>query len=203
MCHHRVLLEALHCRSRLRLRPLCVTIFPDPSRCRRRQRRPHPQAWAHNVYSLQHRRSHAIPEPATPSSSPWPQGCIVYFYLSFWAYKSWFWYATLPHCFDMLHCHIALICYIAFLLLHCFDMLHCHIALICYTVTFLRYTTLLLFSSIALMCYIATLLWYGTLPLTCRIALICYIAFDMLHCFWYAALLWYATLPHCSMMKVG
>jgi hypothetical protein len=34
--------------------------------------------------------------------------------------------------FDMLHCHIALICYIAFVLLHCFDVLHCHIALICY-----------------------------------------------------------------------
>jgi hypothetical protein len=27
--------------------------------------------------------------------------------------------------FDMLHCHIALICYIAFVLLHCFDTLHC------------------------------------------------------------------------------
>jgi hypothetical protein len=26
--------------------------------------------------------------------------------------------------FDMLHYHIALICYIAFVLLHCFDMLH-------------------------------------------------------------------------------
>jgi hypothetical protein len=32
----------------------------------------------------------------------------------------------------MLHYHISLICYIAFVLLHCFDMLHCHIALICY-----------------------------------------------------------------------
>jgi hypothetical protein len=36
---------------------------------------------------------------------------------------------VLLHYFDVLHCHIALICYIAFVLLHCFD---CHIALICY-----------------------------------------------------------------------
>jgi hypothetical protein len=35
---------------------------------------------------------------------PSPQGYIVYFSLSFWANKSWFWYATLPHCFDMLYC---------------------------------------------------------------------------------------------------
>jgi hypothetical protein len=41
------------------------------------------------------------------------------------------------HDFDMLHYHIALICYIALILLHCFDMLHCHIALIHYIVTFL------------------------------------------------------------------
>jgi hypothetical protein len=41
---------------------------------------------------------------AMPPASPSPQGYnIVYFSLSFWAYKSWFWYATLPHCFDMLH----------------------------------------------------------------------------------------------------
>jgi hypothetical protein len=39
---------------------------------------------------------------------------------------------VLLHCFNMLHCHIALMCYISFVLLHCFDMLHCHIALICY-----------------------------------------------------------------------
>jgi hypothetical protein len=42
----------------------------------------------------------------------------------------------------MLHCHIALICYIAFVQLHCFDMLHCHIALICYIATLLWYATL-------------------------------------------------------------
>jgi hypothetical protein len=44
---------------------------------------------------------------------------IVYFSLSFWAYKSWFWYATLPHCFDMLHC------FCSATLSHFFDMLHC------------------------------------------------------------------------------
>jgi hypothetical protein len=42
--------------------------------------------------------------------------------------------------FYMLHCHIALICYIAFVLLHFYDMLHCHILLLS-----------------------AALLWYATL----------------------------------------
>jgi hypothetical protein len=75
--------------------------------------------------------------------------------------------------FDMLHCHIALISCIAFVLLQCFDVLQWHIALICYIATLLWYATLLLFCNIAL---IAILLWYATLPLTCHIALICYIA---------------------------
>jgi hypothetical protein len=84
--------------------------------------------------------------------------------------------------FDMLHCHIALICYIAFVLLHYYDVLHCHIALICH-ITFNM-----------LHCFDL---------LHCHIALICYIAFDMLHCFdilhcfCFVALLWYATLQHC------
>jgi hypothetical protein len=64
-----------------------------------------------------------------------------------------------------------------------FDMLHCHIALICYIAILLWYATLLLFCYISLMFYIATLLSYASLPLTCHIALICYIAFDILHCF--------------------
>jgi hypothetical protein len=50
------------------------------------------------------RQTCAIPKPTTPSSSPSPAMLHVYFSLSFYAYKSWFWYATLPHCFDMLHC---------------------------------------------------------------------------------------------------
>jgi hypothetical protein len=128
-------------------------------------------------------------EPATPSNlrHSWarntvvllsPQGYIVYFSLLFWAYKSWFWYATLPHCFDMLHCfcsaallwcatllwyatfsltcHISLICYIVFDMLHFFDMLHHYITLICYIARFLWY---------------ATLFWCATLPH----------CFDMLH----------------------
>jgi hypothetical protein len=74
--------------------------------------------------------------------------CI--FFWSFWAYKSWFWYATLSHCFDMLHCFCS--------------------------ATFLWYATLLLFCCIALMCYIITLLWYATLFLICCIALIWCIA---------------------------
>jgi hypothetical protein len=37
---------------------------------------------------------------------------------------------VLLHCFDMIHCHIALIYYIVFVLLLCFDMLHCHIAFV-------------------------------------------------------------------------
>jgi hypothetical protein len=94
--------------------------------------------------------------------------------------------------FDMLYCHIALICYIAFVLLHCFDVLNCHIALICYIAfnmlhcfhmldcfwfaALLWYATLLLFCCIASMCYIATLPWYATMLLICCIALICYIA---------------------------
>jgi hypothetical protein len=100
--------------------------------------------------------------------------------------------------FHMLYCHIALICYIAFVLLHYIDMLHCHIALICYIITILWYATLLLFCCIALMWYIVTLLWYATLPLTCRIDLICYIAFDMLDCF---DMLYCFDMIHCHIAQ--
>jgi hypothetical protein len=56
-------------------------------------------------------RTHVVPEPITLSSSPSPQGYILYFSLSFWVYKSWFWCAIL-----ILFCCIALMCYIATLL---------------------------------------------------------------------------------------
>jgi hypothetical protein len=137
--------------------------------------------------SPRHRWTHTVPEPATPSSSPNLQGYnIVYFSLSFWAYKSWFWYATLSHCFDMyiafillhcfgvMHCHIALICYIAFNMSHYFDMLHCHIALICYN------TFDMLHCHIALICYIDFVLLHCFDMLHCHIALICY---TLLQCF--------------------
>jgi hypothetical protein len=61
----------------------------------------------------------------------------------------------------MLHCHIALICYIAFVLLHCFDVLHYHITLIWYAAFNMSHCfdmALLLICCIALICYIATLL---------------------------------------------
>jgi hypothetical protein len=107
--------------------------------------------------------THSIPRPTALSSSPslrrpelmmpsnprypWAQNAVVLpkptrlhciFSLSFWAYKSWFWYATLSHLFDMLHwfCSAALLwCAI---LSHCFDMLHCF--------------------------WYAAFLWYATLP---------------------------------------
>jgi hypothetical protein len=90
--------------------------------------------------------------------------------------------------FDMLHWHIALIWYIAFVLLHCFDVLHCHIALICYIAFNMSYCFDMLhcFWYVTLLWY-AIMLWYATLPH----------CFDMLHCFCSATLLWCATLPHC------
>jgi hypothetical protein len=123
--------------------------------------------WAHNVIVLIEPvmpSTHAVPEPATPSSSLSPQHYIVYFSLSFWVCKSWFWYATLAHCFDMLHCfhmlycHITLICYIAFVLVHCFEMPHCHIVLICYIAFVLLHYFDMLQCHIILICY--TLLHY-------------------------------------------
>jgi hypothetical protein len=121
----------------------------------------------------------AVPESTTPSSSLRPQHYIIYFSWSFWAYKSRIWYATLLnfvllYCFDMLHYHIALICYIAFVLLHFYDMLHCF--------DILHIATSLLF------CYNVTFLWYVTLPhcfdmLHCHITLICYIATLLLFCY--------------------
>jgi hypothetical protein len=100
----------------------------------------HPQA--HNVVVLT--------EPMTQSTPcrPWARNTIVlhelvpfpslqcyivYFSMSFWAYKYWIWYATLPHCFDMLHCF----CFVALLwyathCYNCFDMLHIVILLLFY-----------------------------------------------------------------------
>jgi hypothetical protein len=95
-------------------------------------------------------RPHTFPEPSMLSSAPSPQCYIVYFLCHFWP--------TNPE-FDVLHCHIAFICYIAFVLLHCFDMLYCHITLIW---------------------YIAFVLMYCFDMLNCHIALICY---KLLHCF--------------------
>jgi hypothetical protein len=115
--------------------------------------------------SLWCRWPHAISKPATPSSSsslwrchpynvlesmtpltphcPWARNTTLYIFLCHFV-------PTNPK-FDTLHCHIALICYIDFVLWRCFDMLYCHIALIC---------------------YLAMLLWYATH---------CYIAFVLLH----------------------
>jgi hypothetical protein len=97
--------------------------------------------------------THTIPEPAAPSSSaslrrchlrdvsdaiehasslspqchPPPQARKATLYIFLCHFEP-----TNPD-FDMLHYHVALIFYIAFVLLHCFDVLHCHIiALICY-----------------------------------------------------------------------
>jgi hypothetical protein len=120
--------------------------------------------------SLRCHRLHAIPELATLSSSPSPQCYIVYFPCHFGP--------TNPE-IDMLHCHIALICYIAFFLLHCFYMLLCPIALTYY----IDFVPLHFFDML-----IAALLWYATH---------CYIAFVLLHFDLYECIL------HCSMTKVG
>jgi hypothetical protein len=167
--------EPLHRRSQPRSRPLQTAIFPNPSRCRRRQRGPHPQArdtvleptTTSSSSSLRHCAPHAVPEPVTsttlvvpgrvrnavllpePATSRACDAVELTSSLSLQrrsppqAHKATL-YSFLCHFgptnldFDMLHYHIALICYIyAFVLLHCFDMLHCHIALIFYIVTFL------------------------------------------------------------------
>jgi hypothetical protein len=148
----------------------------------------------------------AVPEPTTPSSSLSPRCHCPHDVLEVttpsnpcrpWARNA----VVLPkparqHCnffchfgptnpdFDMLHCHIALIWYIVFVLLHYFDVIHCHIALICYITFNMSH------------CFDM---------LHCHIALICCITFDMLHChidlmlhcFCSTALFLYATLPHC------
>jgi hypothetical protein len=153
---------------------------PVPSSSLQRCRPP----WAHDIQSPWRHRTRAVPEPAMSSSSPSLQGYIVY--ISLWP--------TNPD-FDMLHCHIAFICHIAFVLLYYFDMLHCIfffvilglqvLILIYYIAILLWCGALLLFHHIALICYIVTFLWYATLFLFCCIALMCYII----------TLLWYATLP--------
>jgi hypothetical protein len=123
--------------------------------------------------------------------------------------------------FHMIHCHIALISYIAFILLHCFDVLHCHTALIyciafnmshCFDilhcfwyVVLLWYATLphcfdMLHCHISFICYIAFVLLHCFDVLHCHIDLIYYIAFNMSHCFDMLHCFWYATLPHCCSM---
>jgi hypothetical protein len=107
--------------------------------------------WAHNTIILPepttpltscHPRAHNNVVLPQPMSSPSPHCYIVYFSMSFWAYKSgiWYatllWYVTLPHCYDMLHTS-TLLWYST--LPDCFDMLRCHIALICYIVTLLHF----------------------------------------------------------------
>jgi hypothetical protein len=80
--------------------------------------------------SLRHPRAHDTVEP-TPSLNPQcrrpPQArkATLYIFLCHFG-------PTNPY-FGILHCHITLICYIAFVQLNCFNVLHCH-----------------------------TLLWYGT-----------------------------------------
>jgi hypothetical protein len=237
--------EPLHHHSWPRSRPLCAAIFPDMSPWFHRPRMRHPHArdavpehtTTSSTPSPRRYAPHAIPracsaiilhEPATykvcdavkPAPSLSSQCCHPP-----QAYK-----ATLYifHChfgpmnpdFDMLHCHITLICYIAFVLLHFFDVLHCHIALICYIacnkshcfdmlhcfwyVALLWYATLphcfdMLHYHISLICYNAFVRLHCFDVLHCHISLIYYIVFNMshcfnmLHCFWYAALLWYAT----------
>jgi hypothetical protein len=85
--------------------------------------------------------------------------------------------------FDMLHCHIDLICYIAFVLLHCFNVLHCHIALICYIAFNMSQCFDMLHCHISLICYIPFDMLHYFDMLHCHIALIIYIAFVLLHCF--------------------
>jgi hypothetical protein len=99
--------------------------------------------------------SHNTVEPA-PSLSPQrrrpPQArkAILYIFLCH--------FGPTNFDFDMLHCHVASICYIAFVLLHFFDVLHCHIALICYIAFNMSHCFDMLHCHIALICYIATLL---------------------------------------------
>jgi hypothetical protein len=172
--------------------PLRAAIFPDMSQRRHRPRRHRPQAHdtvpkpttTSSSPSPQHCAPDAIPEPAislthaipwpTASSSPRrPRVCDAVKptpsnpHRPPQARKATL-YIFVCHCgptnpdFHMLHYHIALICYIAFVLLHYFDVLHCHIALICYIAFNMSHCFDILY---------------------CHIALICYIAFDMLHCF--------------------
>jgi hypothetical protein len=113
--------------------PLRVSIFPNLSRWCHRPRRHRPQArdavpepaTTSSSPSSWRCAPDAIPEPVassprcpsvcdnikptlslTPQRRCPPQArkATLYIFLSFWAYKSWFGYATLPHYFDMLYC---------------------------------------------------------------------------------------------------
>jgi hypothetical protein len=116
--------------------------------------------------SPRHHRTRAVPESATPSSSPSPQGYIVYFSIIFGLQI------------------LILICYIAALLWYATLLLFCCIVLMCYIATLLWYSTLPLTCHIALICYITTLFWYATFLLICCITLICYIALPELTQTW-------------------
>jgi hypothetical protein len=123
-------------------RDVVVHVTSQSKRCRRPRTFLRPVTLLSSL-SPQRCQPRAVPEPAMPSSSLSPQRCIVYFSLSFWGYKSWIWYVTLPHCFDMLYCFyfVALLWYATLIhyfdmlhcfdMPHCFDMLYCHIALRC------------------------------------------------------------------------
>jgi hypothetical protein len=141
--------------------------------------------------------THAVPRSTTPSSSLSPQR-LEHAMTSNphwpWAHST----VILPkparlHCIFLfvilglqiliLTCDIALICYIAFILLHCFDVLHCHI----FWIYYIAFNMSHCFDMIHCFSY-AALLWYATLPhcfdmLHCDISLIWYIAFVLLHCF--------------------
>jgi hypothetical protein len=158
------------------------------------------RSWAHDTIDLCHPRACSavvLPEPATLLSPRRPKAhdtvrpapflslqcrrppqahkAILYIFLCHFG-------PTNPD-FDMLHYHITLICYIAFVLLYCFDVLHCHIALICYIAFNMSHCFDMLHCHIALICYIASDMLHYFDMLYCHIALICYIAFVLLHCF--------------------
>jgi hypothetical protein len=88
--------------------------------------------WAHNIVVLPDPmtfRAHDAIKPVVSLSPqrrrpPQARKATLYIFLCHFG-------PTNPD-FDTLHCHIALICYIAFVLLQCFDVLYCHIALIYY-----------------------------------------------------------------------
>jgi hypothetical protein len=99
------------------------------------------------------RRAHDAIEPASslsPQRQRLPQArkaTIFYIFLCHFGPRN-------PD-FDMLHCHNALICYNAFVLLHCFAVLHYHIALICYVAFVLLHCfDMLHIATLLLFCYI-------------------------------------------------
>jgi hypothetical protein len=130
--------------------------------------------------SSQHRQTHAV-----VLRKPARLNCIFFCHFG----------PTNPN-FDMLHRHIALICYIALNMSHCFDMLHYFwYAALPHCFDMLHYfcSAALLWCATFPHCFDmlqclerVTLLWYATFLLICYIALICYIGlicYTLLHCF--------------------